>query len=48
MALILNKKESGFRSWYEENKQRLSEKRKKRYAENPGYRQRVVGGQQKT
>src|SRR5437867_3738780 len=42
MALILKKKESGFRNWYEKNKQRLSEKRKKLYAENPEYRQRAL------
>jgi hypothetical protein len=39
MALILKKKESSFRSWYQNNKQRLSEKRKKRYQEDPEYRQ---------
>jgi hypothetical protein len=42
MALILKKKESGFRNWYEKRKQRLSEKRKKLYAENPEYRQRAL------
>jgi predicted DNA-binding transcriptional regulator AlpA len=42
MALILKKKESGYRSWYEKNKQRLSERRKKLYVENPEYRQRVL------
>ena len=42
MALILKKKVSGFRNWYEMNKQQLSEKRKKLYAENPGYRQRAL------
>ena len=42
MALILKKRESGFRNWYENNQQRLSEKRKKRYAEDPEYRQRAL------
>jgi hypothetical protein len=42
MVLILKKKESGFRNWYEKNKQRLSEKRKKLYAENPEYRQQAL------
>src|SRR5512133_3859968 len=42
MVLILRKKESGFRSWYVKNKQRLSEKRKQRYAEDPEYRQRAL------
>jgi MerR HTH family regulatory protein len=42
MALILKKKESGYRNWYEKNKQRLSEKRKKQYAEDPEYRQRAL------
>jgi hypothetical protein len=38
------KKPSPFCRWYEknENKQRLSEKRKKRYAEDPEYRQRAL------
>jgi MerR HTH family regulatory protein len=42
MALILHKKESAFQKWYRKNKQRLSEKRKKLYAENPEYRQRAL------
>ena len=46
MALIL-KKESRFRNWYEKNEQRLSEKRKKLYAENPDYRQRMLAASRK-
>jgi predicted DNA-binding transcriptional regulator AlpA len=42
MALILKKKESGFRNWYEKNKERLSAQRKKRYAEDAEYRQRAL------
>jgi hypothetical protein len=42
MALILKKKESGYRNWYEKNKQGLSAKRKKRYAEDSEYRQRQL------
>ena len=41
MALIL-KKQSTFGKWYEKHKQRLSEKRKKQYAEDPEYRQRQL------
>ena len=41
MALILKKK-SSFRNWYEKNKERLSEKRKRLYAEDPEYRQRAL------
>jgi hypothetical protein len=41
MALILKKKKSNYSSWYEKNKQRLSEKRKKRYAEDSEYRKRA-------
>jgi len=41
VALILKKK-STFRNWYEHNRQRLSEKRKKLYAENPEYRQQAL------
>jgi hypothetical protein len=41
MALIL-KKQSTFGKWYEKHKQRLSEKRKKLYAEDPEYRQRQL------
>jgi predicted DNA-binding transcriptional regulator AlpA len=40
MALIL-KKESPNRRWYKKNKQQLSEKRKKQYAEDLEYRQRA-------
>jgi predicted DNA-binding transcriptional regulator AlpA len=42
MALILKMKESNYSSWYEKNKQRLSAKRKKLYAENPEYRERAL------
>ena len=42
MALILKKTESSFNDWYQKNKQRLSEKRKRLYAENPEYRQRSL------
>jgi hypothetical protein len=42
MALILKEKESSFRRWYNANKQRLSEERKKRYAQDPEYRQRQL------
>jgi hypothetical protein len=41
MALILNK-QSTFGKWYEKHKQRLSEERKKRYAQDPEYRQRQL------
>jgi hypothetical protein len=37
--LILPKKKSSYQKWYEKNKQRLSEERKKLYAENPEYRE---------
>jgi hypothetical protein len=47
VALILKKGESCFRSWYEKNKERLSEKRKKLYAENPQYRQRALEASRK-
>ncbi len=30
---------SNYEKWYEKNKQKLSEKRKKLYAENPEYRE---------
>jgi hypothetical protein len=46
MALIL-KKESTSNNWYEKNKQRLSEKRKKLYAENTEYRQRTLEANRK-
>ena len=42
MVLILKKKESGYRRWYAKNKESLSEKRKKRYAEDPQYRERQL------
>jgi predicted DNA-binding transcriptional regulator AlpA len=42
MALNLPKKESASNRWYENNKQAVSEKRKKRYAEDAEYRQRIV------
>jgi hypothetical protein len=41
MALIL-KKRNNFSTWYEKNKERLSEKRKKLYAEDPEYRKRAL------
>jgi hypothetical protein len=41
MALILKKKEPYFPKWYGKNKHRLSEERKKRYREDPEYRQRA-------
>src|SRR5436190_5809282 len=40
--LILPKKKSSYQKWYEQNKKQLSEKRRKRYAENSEYRQRVI------
>jgi len=42
MVLILKKTKSRFRKWYEPNRERLSQKRKKRYAEDPEYRQRAL------
>jgi hypothetical protein len=45
MALIFEKtkpKGSYYREWYQQNKERLSAKRKKLYAENPEYRQRAL------
>ena len=41
MVLIL-KKQSAFQRWYGKKKQWHSEKRKKRYAEDPEYRQRAL------
>jgi hypothetical protein len=41
MTLNLTK-ESAFAKWYAKNKERLSDKRKKRYAEDPEYRQRAL------
>jgi len=46
MALIL-KKQSAFQRWYDKNKLRLSEKRKKLYMENPQYRQRALEASRK-
>lgn len=40
MSLILKKTESRYRTWYQKNRQRLSDKRKKLYAENPEYREK--------
>jgi len=42
VALILKKKESSFRKWYQQNKERLSQERKQRYAQDSEYRQRAV------
>jgi hypothetical protein len=39
MTLSLPKKESTYSLWYKPNKERVSAKRKKRYAEDPEYRQ---------
>jgi hypothetical protein len=36
------KKESAFAKWYAKNKERLSDKRKKLYADEPQYRQRAL------
>jgi hypothetical protein len=50
MALIFEKtKPKGFhyREWYQQNKERLSAKRKKLYAENPEYRQRALEASKK-
>jgi hypothetical protein len=40
--LILKTKKSNYREWYEKNKQKLSEKRKRRYAEDAEYRARAI------
>ena len=40
--LVLKNTKSIYRDWYQQNKQRLSEKRKKLYAENPEYRERAL------
>src|SRR5262249_12071371 len=40
--LTLPKKKSSFQRWYQQNKARLSEKRKKQYRENAEYRERQV------
>jgi hypothetical protein len=43
MALVFRTaRESSYRRWYEKNKEQLSEKRKKLYAEDPEYRQRAL------
>ena len=50
MALIFEKtkpKGAEFRKWYQQNKERLSAKRKKLYAENPEYRQRALEASKK-
>ena len=47
MALILKKTNSRFSEWYKHNRQRLSEKRKKLYAEDPEYRQRALEASKK-
>jgi MerR HTH family regulatory protein len=47
MALIMKKATPSSRKWYEENRQRLSEKRKGRYAEDLEYRQRALEASRK-
>jgi len=47
MALILRKKESGFRKWYQENKERLWEKRRQRYAQDAEYREHALEASKK-
>lgn len=47
MALVLRKTRSSFGDWYQKNKQQLSDKRKKLYAENPEYRQRALESSKK-
>src|SRR5437763_811710 len=42
MLILPIKKSTYQKDWYEKNKERLSAKRKKRYAENSAYRQRLV------
>jgi predicted DNA-binding transcriptional regulator AlpA len=42
MTLILKQKESSFRRWYAKNKERLSQERRLRYAQDPKYRQRAL------
>jgi len=42
MALNLPKKQSASRRWHEKNKQRRSDERKKKYAEDAEYRQRCL------
>jgi hypothetical protein len=48
MALNLPKKESNYRKWYLKNKEAVSEKRKKRYAQDAEYRQRALEGSRRT
>jgi hypothetical protein len=40
--LIFNKPKSNYRKWYEQHKERISAKRKKRYSEDPEYRARAI------
>ena len=47
LVLKLKKPKSSHQKWYEKNKQRLSEKRKKRYAEDPEYRSRAIEASRK-
>src|SRR5205809_5288976 len=42
MLIFKNTKSSYQQDWYQKNKQQLSVKRKKRYADNSEYRQRAV------
>jgi hypothetical protein len=42
MALSLPKKQTSFRRWYKANNERLSQERKRRYAEDPEYRERAL------
>jgi hypothetical protein len=43
MTLVIRTaQQSSYRRWYEENKQRLSEKRKRLYADDPEYRERAL------
>lgn len=47
MTLILKKAPSSYSQWYDKNKRRLSEKRKKLYAEDPEYRRRQLESNKK-
>jgi len=40
--MLTFEKKSAYEKWYQKNKQRLSDKRKKQYAENAEYRQRAL------
>jgi predicted nucleic acid-binding protein len=43
MALVFKTaKPTKYQEWYQQNKQRLSEKRKRLYAEDPDYRERAL------